>query len=285
MGRRQHELHLEPRTDSRGYTKRYARRWDQPDSADVLDVYDDDDWALMTDRELMPGGSLVCYRINCRSPFTVPRSNAKGTRWLVNKSGRDCGHYSPPPPGGGGGESPKHLWVKNAIAKICFSLYNRGYSPGRPRKEYTPIGTDRVADVCVPEAKVVFEYQTRDRAIRERTRDWQQAGFTVVWLLPEVVTSEKLKHAGWHNPAATLLVQDGDTGTPRKPWREDDDSGANLYVMGSIAFLHPHGGFKNGGKCSAWGFFKDVLNGEREWLSPGSTGLPNPRQGWWVPVT
>ena len=254
-----------------GASKQLAKLRGGPPGARALWVYDERDWAVM---RAQPSGALVCPAAGCGSPFTAPRENQYGTRWLADRPGADCGH-SPTRPGAGGGPmSAQHRWMQERLRRMCAAL----------GQEAIPEHRDTNADLYLPGPRLVIEVQRWATDFAGRTEARERKGARVLWLITEDASGRCVDRALRSQPCARVRVHArGDRRTRLRPWLNPEEGRRAVLSVGArVAFFDQETGLFRFGWRDGCGFLAEVVEGRRVRRPDVAPGRMGPSGGGWA---
>lgn len=256
-----------------GPSKQLARLRGGPPGAPALWVYDERDWAVM---RAQPSGTLVCPVAGCGSPFTAPRENQYGTRWLADRPGSDCSHTLTRPGSGGGPMSAQHRWMQERLRRMCAAL----------GQEAIPEHHATNADLYLPGVRLAIEVQRWPTDFAGRTAARERAGAQVLWLITEDAAGRGVERALRRQPCVRVRVHErGERRKRLQPWlRPEEASRAVLSVGARVAFIDQKAGRLRLGWRDGCGFLAEVIDGRRIWLPDIVPGRAGPG-GAWAPVS
>lgn len=242
-----------------------------PDGGGPRPVYvnDDDDWLTI---HLQRHLHVTCLTPDCPTRLIAKQMSKTGLRFFAHMSKPGCDHHltnlplepddveiDPVAPGTGGGpESAEHLWVKGRLFTIATKVLNQ-----------TAVVEESMtrADVYLPDAGIVLEYQRWATDFEKRSQQRRDAGATrTIWLLSDLSGQPaSFSHAVRHEGAMYLAVAHrNNRWDDLRPWEHPEDNRrAWLYVSGSVVRLDRKHGRLTRDRLSLAAVLDEIISGER----------------------
>lgn len=243
-----------------------------PDGGAPRPVYvnDYDDWAAI---HRQPHVRVACLVPGCPTRLIAKQMSRSGLRFFANKTKNSCDHnqtrlplepddveINPWAPGaaGGGPESAEHLWVKGRLFTIATKVLHQ-----------TAVVEESMtrADVYLPDAKIVLEYQRWATDFKKRSQQRRDAGAArTIWLVPDWSDQKSsFSQAVRYEGAMYLAVlSKNDYNQELRPWEHPEDNRlARLYVSGPVVRLDTEHHRLAYARFSLVRVLKEILSGER----------------------
>jgi len=239
-------------------------------------VRNDEHWAVMRTHRT----ELVCPQLGCSVP--IEPVDMQGTRFLRNKRGwKDaCDHWQETTTDaepGGGPMSPRHVWHRDRLVRICESL----------GMEAIPEHPPTHADVYIPITQYALEIQLRDTDFIGRIQARASRGANTLWLLPPDISGKAVEDALFRLPSARLNVYDARVpprargNHPFAPWNDSKQLNrhARLEVYATVYVACDEAPYLRRRKMDCRQFLREVLAGQRVWVPENTDGVPTKKRG------
>lgn len=242
-----------------------------PDGGGPRPVYvnDDDDWLTIYRH---PNLLVTCLTPSCPTRLIAKQMSKTGLRFFAHMSKPGCDHHltnlplepddveiDPVAPGTGGGpESAEHLWVKGRLFTIATKYLHQAAVVEESMTR---------ADVYLPDAGIVLEYQRWATDFEKRSQQRRDAGATrTIWLLPteESHQSSFQEAVGREGAMYLAVLSKEDHKRTLRPWEHPEDNRlARLYVSGSVVRFNSEDGRLERHGRSLYRVLDEIISGER----------------------